>query len=60
MGELVGIRQVLAIPRGEKVAAVVRRQRKVQRITNWVARHHSAANVRLHDLEDRRLDGHKR
>jgi hypothetical protein len=60
MGELVGVRQVLAIPRGEKVAAVVRRQCKVQSIANRVPRHHSPGNVRLYDLKDSRLDGEKR
>ena len=52
MGELVSVRQVLAIPRGEKVAAVVRGQREVQSIAKRVPRHHSSGNVRLHDIED--------
>jgi hypothetical protein len=60
MGELVGVRQVLAIPRSKKVAPVMGRKGEVQRIADRVPWHDSAGNVRLHNLEDGWLDSKKR
>jgi len=48
---------MFAIPRDEKVAFVIRGQRQVQRIANRVARHDFVVYVRLHDFDNRRIDG---
>src|SRR3989338_1275689 len=59
MRELLRVCQVLAVPRGEKVAPMVGRQGEVQSVTHGILRHDLADNVALDDLEDGWLDGEK-
>ncbi len=56
VAELVGVRKVLAIPREKKIALVVRRHRKVERVPNRISRHDVLQDIDLDDLGDSRLE----
>jgi hypothetical protein len=60
MSKLIRVGKMLAIPRNQKVAFVIRGQRQVQRIAGRIGRHDFVLYVRLHYFDDRRLDGQDR
>ena len=56
MAELVGVREMLAIPGQKEVAAIVGGQCQVERISQGVSGHHTMFNVDLDNFNDCRLN----
>jgi len=59
MAKLIGIGQVAAIPRQQKIALVKRCQCQVHRISDRIVRHHLMPDVRFNDLLYLNNDFHK-
>jgi hypothetical protein len=51
--ELVGICEMLAVPRYQKITPVIRRSGKVQRVASGISGHQSVGNVGIDDLGNR-------
>jgi hypothetical protein len=51
--ELVGICEMLAVPRYQKITPVIRRSGKVQRVASGISGHKSVGNVGIDDLGNR-------
>lgn len=59
MPKFIRIRQVSTIPSHQKVTFMIGRQSQMQGITTGIGGHYLVPDVRLHDLNNGRLNGQK-
>jgi len=60
VSELVGVRQVPAVPGEQEVALVVRREGQMECVPHGIVRHHLMPDVRFYHFGDRRFDSQER